>query len=158
MYKILHLFLPATVDNTLHGSKVPFYFFVPLALLSTARSLVHLLASDGGAGSIAGMDLTVSGAGGIIFAFALWGSSQLLFALVQLAVAFRYRSLVPAMYLLLALEILLRMLVGAMKPVSFAHTPPGEVGNMVILPLALAMLALSLWSGARAFPARPVAR
>lgn len=69
------------------------------------------------------MDLTVSGAGGIVFAFALWGSSQLLLALVQVAVAFRYRSLVPAMYLLLALEILLRMLVGAMKPVSFAHTP-----------------------------------
>ena len=47
------------------------------------RSCTHIFSSDGGAGSIAGMDLTVAGADGIIFAFALWGSSQLLFAIMQ---------------------------------------------------------------------------
>jgi hypothetical protein len=50
------------------------------------------------------------------------------------------------MYLMLILEILLRELVGAMRPVTFAHTPPGAIGNQVILPLAASMLALSLWS------------
>ena len=38
------------------------------------RSSIRLLAPDGGAGLIAGMDLSVAGAPGIIFAFALWGS------------------------------------------------------------------------------------
>jgi hypothetical protein len=102
---------------------------------------------DGGAGSIAGMDLSVPGAPGIVFAFGLWGSAQLVYALVQLAVAFRYRSLVPAMYLLLAVETLLRMLVGHLKPVTFAHTPPGATGNYIMLPLALVMLVVSLWQG-----------
>ncbi|MEA4906011.1 MAG: hypothetical protein GYA17_02850 [Chloroflexi bacterium] len=127
--------------------KLPVYVFTLLALVSTVRSCIHLLAPDGGAGSIAGMDLTVEGAGGIVFAFALWGSAQLIYALIQLVVAFRYRSLVPFMYLLLILETLLRVLVGHMRPVSFAHTPPGAIGNQVILPLAIVMLVLSLWSG-----------
>ena len=91
------------------------------------------------------MDLTVAGSNGIVFAFALWGSAQLIYALIQLAVAFRYRSLVPFMYTLLILETLLRMLVGHMKPVIFAHTPPGAIGNYVILPVATLMLVLSLW-------------
>lgn len=106
-----------------------------------------MLAPDGGAGSIAGMDLSIEGAAagapGIIFAFALWGSAQLVYALLQLAVAFRYRSLVPFMYLLLLVETLLRMLVGHLKPVHFAHTPPGAYANYVMLPLSLLMLILS---------------
>lgn len=47
------------------------------------------------------------------------------------------------MYVLLILETFLRMLVGYMKPVIFAHTPPGAIGNYVTLPLAVLMLALS---------------
>ena len=149
MKTVLEILLPAKVDNTIRGSKLPFYVFALYVIVSTVRSAIHLLAPDGGAGSIAGMDLSVAGADGIVLAFALWGSSQVLFAIVQLAVSFRYRSLVPAMYLMLVLETLLRMLVGRMKPVTFAHTPPGATGSYLILPLAAAMLALSLWSGQR---------
>jgi hypothetical protein len=36
-----------------------------------------------------------------------------------------------------------------MKPVTFAHTPPGAIGNWVLLPIALFMQAWSLWSGSR---------
>ena len=140
----LSVLLPARIDNTVSRMKLPVYVFALIAIVSTVRSLIHLLAPDGGAGSIAGMDLNVAGANGIVFAFALWGSSQLIYALIQLAVAFRYRSLIPFMYVLLILETLLRMLVGRMRPVTFAHTPPGAIGNWVILPLAALMLVLSL--------------
>ena len=99
------------------------------------------------------MDLAVSGADGIVFAFALWGSAQLVYALVQLTVAFRHRSLVPLMYVLFILEVLLRMLVGRLRPVTFAHTPPGAWGNYVMLPIALAMLVLSLLTGLRSIKA-----
>src|SRR5271167_672559 len=136
--------LPASADNAVSGPKLPVYFFALIAIVSAVRSCIHILAPDGGAGSIAGLDLTVAGAGGIVFAFALWGSAQLVYALVQLAVAFRYRSLVPFMYVLLIVEILLRMLVGRIKPVHFAHTPPGAIGNWVLLPVAVVMLAISL--------------
>ena len=102
------ILLPAQADNQLTGGRVPVYVFGVLAVISFVRSCIHVFAPDGGAGSIAGMDLSVSGASGIIFAFGLWGSAQLIYALVQLAVVTRYRSLVPAMYLLLFVETLLR--------------------------------------------------
>lgn len=140
---MLEIAFPARVESGGPACGLPVWVFMLIAVVSTVRSCIHLLAPDGGAGSIAGMDLSVAGAPGIIFAFALWGSSQLIYALIQLAVAFRYRALVPLMYVLLILETLLRMLVGQMKPVSFAHTPPGAIGNYVMLPLAIAMLALS---------------
>ena len=65
---------------------------------------------------------------------------------MQLLVVFRYRSFVPFMYLMLMLEVLLRELVGKTKPVTFAHTPPGAIGNQLILPLAALMLGLAFWS------------
>jgi len=134
--------LPPVVDNTIRGIKFPVYLFMAIAIVSVVRSSIHLLAPDGGAGSIAGMDLSVAGARGIIFAFALWGSAQLICAFIQLAVAFRYRSLVPFMYLLLLVETLLRMVV-RMKPVAFSHTPPGAYANYATLPVAALMLILS---------------
>jgi hypothetical protein len=140
--ELLAKLLPQPAHNQATGWKLPYYLFPLIAILSTIRSCIHLLAPDGGAGSIAGLDLSVPGGSGIIFAFALWGSAQLIYALIQLAVAFRYRSLVPAMYLLLIFETLLRILVGRTKPVQFAHTPPGAIGNQIILPLAILMLLL----------------
>ena len=149
MKKIFEILLPAKIDNVIRGTKIPFYLFALYTLVSTVRSCIHLLSPDGGAGTIAGMDLSVAGADGIIFAFALWGSSQLLFALIQLFAVIRYRSLIPFMWLMLALEVLLRELVGAMKPVTFAHTPPGAIGNQIILPLAVLMVVWSLWSASQ---------
>jgi hypothetical protein len=144
--RIFEILLPVKIDNTVRGMKLPLYVFALYAIVSTVRSCIHLLSPDGGAGTIAGMNLSVVGADGIIFAFALWGSSQLLMAIIQLLVVFRYRSLVPFMYLMLILEVLLRELIGKMKPVTFDHTPPGAIGNQLVLPLAAAMLALALWS------------
>lgn len=146
MSNIGQILLPAQADNAIRGAKPPVYVFMLIALASTVRSLIHLLAPDGGAGSIAGMDLSVAGADAIVFSFALWGSAQLIYAMVQLVVVFRYRSLVPLMYVLLMLETLLRMFVGHSRPVVFRHTPPGAIGNYVILPLAALMLAWSLWT------------
>jgi hypothetical protein len=71
MKNILEALLPAEADNTIRGMKVPVYVFTLISVVSLVRSCIHLLAPDGGAGSIAGMNLAVDGAGGIIFAFAL---------------------------------------------------------------------------------------
>ena len=147
MKAILAILLPARADNTLRGSQWPFYLLILVAAVGTVRSCIHIFAPDGGAGSIAGLDLNVTGANEVVFAFALWGAEQAIFALLQWLVILRYRALVPAMWLFQLLEILGRMLVGRLKPVTFAHTPPGEIGNYVILVLSLVMLFLSCWSG-----------
>ncbi|MFZ2096362.1 MAG: hypothetical protein WAV05_06960 [Anaerolineales bacterium] len=142
---ILDYFLPAKADNTIRGTKLPFYFFLLITMIGTVRSFIHIFSPDGGAGSIAGMDLSVAGADGIIFAFALWGSAQLIYAMIQWVVILRYRALIPFMWFIQLLETLLRMFVGRIKPVTFAHTPPGAFENYIYLVLAVLILALSLW-------------
>jgi len=149
MKKIFETLLPDKADNTVRGMKFPFYVLILIAFIGTVRSFIHLLASDGGAGSIAGMDLSVQGASSIIFVFAQWGGTQLIYAFIQWLVIFRYRSLVPFMWAVQFLETLLRIVAGHLKPATFAHTPPGEIGNYIYLPLAVLMLVLSLWSANR---------
>ena len=134
---------PGTADNRYRGSRTASWAFAVLAVVSTARSLIHVLAPDGGAGSIAGLDLS-EGAANIVFAFGLWGISQLVYAGIQLLVAFRYRTLIPLFYLVLILETLGRMSIGFLKaPVLLHGTPPGGIANYVLLPCAVVLFALS---------------
>jgi len=146
MSKLIQTIFPETADNNYKGSKIAAIVFLLIALIGTLRSCIHFLAPDGGAGSIAGMDLSVAGADGIIFAFSLWGSAQLLYAFIQLLVYFRYKTLIPFMYILIFLETGMRMFIGHIKPVHFAHTPPGAYGNYVMLPLAVLMFVLAVRS------------
>lgn len=149
MKNFISILLPARADNTIRGWKLPFYAFILIATIGTVRSFIHLLSPDGGAGSIAGMDLSVAGASGIIFTFAQWGGTQLIYALIQWLVILRYRSLVPLMWAVQLLETLLRVLAGNLKPIVLSLLPPGAIGNYIYIPLAIIMLALSLWSGIR---------
>lgn len=151
---VFNRILPTKADNNYTGSWLASVVFLLLAIVGIIRSCIHLFAPDGGAGSIAGLDLSVAGAEGIIFAFSLWGSAQLLNALIQIIVYWRYKTLIPLMYLIMAVESLLRILVGQLKPVTFAHTPPGAISNYILLPLALVMCYLSLRNGQT--PAEPV--
>jgi hypothetical protein len=140
---------PKTADNAYRGSPIARWAFLALSVVSIARSCIHLFAPDGGAGSIAGIDLANAGAASVVFAFALWGLSQLIYGLIQLLVALRYRTLIPLMYLFLIVETLGRMAVGHFKPPVLLHVPPGGSADYVLLPLALLMLVLSLWEGKR---------
>jgi hypothetical protein len=149
MKNILELFFPQQAENKIDGSKIPFYFLIAVALIGTMRSLIHLFAADGGASSIAGLDLTISGADEVIFAFALWGSSQLIFALLQWLVILRYRSLIPLMWAVQLLEIGGRMLVGRIKPVTFSHTPPGAICNYIYIVLCIIMLSIVIVTSAK---------
>jgi hypothetical protein len=65
--------------------------------------------------------------------------------MIQWVVILRYRALIPFKWFIQLLETLLLILVGRIKPVTFAHTPPGAFGNYIYLVLAVLILALSLW-------------
>lgn len=58
--------LPPPCDDY-RGSRLAFYFLTLVAVISTARSLVHILAPDGGAGSIAGLAVDVASGANIRF-------------------------------------------------------------------------------------------
>ena len=140
---MLRALFPVT-EQPYQGGRAPLFFLVLITAISTARSLVHLLAPDGGAGSIAGINLGVAGGANIVAVFGQWGASQLVLALLQWLVVLRYRFLVPAMLVVLVLEQLLRLLAGRLKPLQIDTPPPGAYGTYVVLALGLVFLALAV--------------
>ena len=133
--------------------KQPLYFKGPtLASISTmlylslitVRSLLHLLLPDGGAQSIATID--VSGASGVnvIAIFGQWGASQLLLAGLLWLLILRYPGFISLSLLVLAIEPFARGLAGHLKPVVTVAIAPGAALNWVVAPVLLALLWLSL--------------
>lgn len=146
MRKMIDKILPHTISNDYKGHVIATYVFLLYATVSFIRSCIHIFAFDGGAGSIASIDLS-QGAENIIFVFALWGSSQLIFAIIQLIVFFRYKSLLPLMYLLLLLEYLLRTWIGNVRVLVLevgAGAPPGAYGDKIMIPLSIIMFLLTV--------------
>jgi hypothetical protein len=113
-------------------------------VIITVRSLIHVLAPDGGAESIATIDTTVDGGSNIIAIFGQWGAIQLLLAALLWVLLLRYRGLTPLVLLVFLLEPLLRGLAGFLKPIEAAGTPPGAALNWVVVPVILLLLILSL--------------
>jgi len=137
------LFPPVNKDYT--GAKIPFYFLILIAIVSTARSLIHVFAPDGGANSIAGIDVAVQGGENIVAIFAQWGALQLLLALFYWLAILRYRFLVPAMLGVVVIEQLFRMGAGQLKPLEIASPPPGAIGSEILLPVAIVVFFWSLY-------------
>jgi len=133
------------IDKDYTGAKIPFYFLILIAIVSTIRSLIHVFAPDGGANSIAGIDVAVQGGANIVAIFAQWGALQLLLALFYWLAILRYRFLVPAMLAVIVIEQLFRMGAGQVKPLEIANPPPGAIGSEILLPIAIVAFLWSLY-------------
>jgi len=136
-----------TKRNEYDGYKIVIYITAFLALVSTARSLIHIFLPDGGAGVIAGIDLSGTLSGTVIFTFAWAGLYQLIFAFVQWTVLIRYREFLPILLLLMFMEQLALFLIPYFKPISktvLVHTPPEAIGNKILLPLVFLLFLVSL--------------
>lgn len=146
---------PTTADNNYRGNRIAPWVLLAFVVLFFVRSLIHVFKADGGANSIASI-ITFSGSPDpdqvIYLLFALWGGQQLVTAFIMAIVLWRYRSLVPLMFLVMIIEQLTRIGAGMLKPLSadfYAHTPPGVTANVPILIIAVVMLVLSLRPSAK---------
>jgi hypothetical protein len=136
--------LPRWGEAAARPSDVPYWFLVAVAAISTVRSLIHLLAPDGGAHSIAGIVLESESGVDVVAVFAQWGASQLVLAIVYWVAILRYRMLTPLMLAIIFVEQMLRLLAGTLKPLAVAAPPPGAYYTYVLLPAAAVMLVWSL--------------
>jgi uncharacterized membrane protein HdeD (DUF308 family) len=112
-----------------HGHKSIRIITTVYLLIVVIRSCVHLFASDGGANSIAGIDVSVEGGDNIIAIFHQWGAIQLILAGLLVVLFFRYPGLTPLVVLTLAIDPIMRALAGQMMSVTSQSTPPGEALN-----------------------------
>ncbi len=138
---------PQPADNVYRGHKIALWVFYLLTTMTIVRSCIHMFKDDGGAQSIATIPLdtyTNGGAEAVIFLFAYWGLSQVMFGLLYLIVALKYKSLIPLMYLSLILEYGGRFGLSFYKSIETMGQAPGGVGNMVLPFLCLIMFFLSI--------------
>ena len=76
------------------GAAFGWIFLVLMGCMNLFRGSTHLFTADGGASRIAGIDLSQNGEV-ILTLFATMGLTQLVMAVIDFAVAFRFRALVP---------------------------------------------------------------
>ena len=145
----LRSLLPPSTNAAYRGSPLSVWFLMLSAALTIVPGLIHYALPDGGAGVIAGIDLTFTGPT-IIAIFAWYGALQIPFGLLLLIIALRYRSLVPLLLLLLVLQ----QALGAWtawfwKGAHSDHHPPEHYASVAFIVLGLLFLGLSLRSGDR---------
>ena len=130
--------------RTYRGDRWVPRFLVLFSVIMTARSVIHVARHDGGAATIAGVDIEVEGGRNIVAIFAQWGLVQLLNAAIGWVVVTRYRGLIPLILLVSLLENIGRILIGRRKPLKVAKPPPGAYGSLVIVPVLLVAFWRSL--------------
>ena len=98
-------------------------------LLTIVRSCIHLFSSDGGANSIAGIDISVEGGDNIVAIFHQWGAIQLILSVLLSILFVRYPGFSPLILLTLAMDPIMRFISGQIKPLITDGPPPGESLN-----------------------------
>lgn len=135
---------PASTNGDYHGNPIAAIVLTLLAVLTIAPGCIHAFLPDGGAGVIAGLDLSQNGTT-IIGVFAWVGATQIVWGALMLLVSLTYRSFVP---LFLALILIERTIIALnqwiFKPGEAAHHPPEAYATLAAIPIVLLMLALSL--------------
>lgn len=139
----LTAFLP-TDPSVFHGPRLALWGTAAWLIVTSLRSLIHMLLPDGGAHSIATIDIAVAGGPNIVALFGQWGASQLLLALLLWVLLLRYRGLAPLVLAVFTVEPCLRGIAGRLKPIATAGTAPGVELNWVVLPALVLLLWMSL--------------
>lgn len=137
-------FFPRSTNAEYTGRLVAAYFLTLAAIGTIVPGGIHAFLPDGGAGVIAGLDLTQNGHT-IIGVFAWVGATQIVWGILMLLVSLAYRSFVPFVLALILVE---RSIIATnhwiLKPPVTGHYPPEAYVTLVVIPLALLMLILSL--------------
>ena len=131
-------------NHRYHGRAFGWIFLAVLGAMNLFRGSIHLLKSDGGAASIAGIDMTLNG-GVILSLFAAMGFGQLIMAAIDFAVAFRYRAFARYVLAYHFVQVLgASIIVWWWRPMPLPDAP-GKPGQLLMIPL----IAIALWAATR---------
>lgn len=149
---MLAALLPPSTNAAYRGAPLAAHLLALLAVLTILPGCIHVFLPDGGAGVIAGIDLGVC-APVIVALFAWAGATQIALGLVMLAVALRYRPLVPLLLAAVLLERALHLWHAWLGKGGSGHHPPEHYAVLVGVPLLAAALWLALRDRGAARPA-----
>ena len=139
--------LPASTNDQYTGPLAAAHFLFVLSILTIVPGCIHTFLPDGGAGVIAGIDLSQCGTA-IIALFAWAGATQIVFGIVMMLVARRYRSFVPLLLALVIVERALHAINAWVFKGGTGHHPPEHYAVLIGVPLTAIALIYSLRSRA----------
>ncbi len=140
--------LPQRADNAYRGHGIAPWIFALVVIVQLAQGLMSIFEGHFAATSPDGIPLDAYGAAAaqtVVALFALLGLLHVVICVLGLLVLLRYRTLIPLMFALLALEYLGRWSILHVLPIPRAGTPGGAVVNRALLGMMIVGLALALW-------------
>jgi hypothetical protein len=140
--------LPQPIDNTYSGSKIALWLLGLIVFVHILQSVLVLVNGYSIAQSADGIPLEnypAAAAQTILAIFMTASLRRLIISLICAVVLFRYRSVVPLMFVLLGLNYLGGQMIFQFVPIVRVGTPPGVVMNLIMFGLTIVGLALSLW-------------
>ena len=146
--------LPKIADNNFQGQRFALWGFILFTLLMSWRAIIHMLFEQYGFHQIANFQVISGDPDPMLLIyrfFSLWGFAQLIFCIVCWIVIFRYRALIPLMYLLWIFEWafrtfgypLIREEIAVQGLYTYGMTP-GSVGAPYISIILLVLFGLSI--------------
>ena len=144
---MLERLLPRTADNTYRGYKIALWIYGVVVLWKMAIAAATIF--NGRNTAIAADGIPVNsfsqiGAQDFLSLQAALGVALFILCAIAALVFFRYRALVPLMFVVLLLENLLRRLVYFLIPMIRVGSPVGTWVNVALITLMLVGLILSL--------------
>ena len=149
---MLDALLPKHLDNEYRGHKLALWLFGLVVAMKSAQSLAIILNGYPTARDADGIPLdafTPAVAQTVVAVFAQGSLWRLFFCLLCLLVLLRYRSAIPLMFALLALNYLAAQLVFHFVPLPRVGAPVGPLVNLLLFIVMLVGLGFSLWRRGR---------
>src|SRR2546423_12341364 len=153
---MLNQLLPLRLDNTYRGRKLALWLFGVVVLIKSIQSVAIIVNGYSIASSADGIPLETyppAAAQTILAIFAISSLNRLFVALICVVVLVRYRSAIPAMFLLLALTYLAGEIILRFIPIVRVGTPPGPIVNLMMFALMIVGVMLSMWRSGDRVPA-----
>jgi len=147
--------LPRRLDNQYRGKTLALWLFGLVVAMKSIQSLAIIFNGYSTAKGADGIPLdsyTREIAQTVVALFAQGSLWRLFFCIVCMLVLFRYRSAVPLMFALLALNYLAARLILLFVPLPHVGMPVGPLVNLMLFVVMVVGLGLSLWRRAVSVP------
>lgn len=145
---MINSLFPKQASNAYPGHRLAIGIFVLVVLMRTGIALGSIFNGYNAASSADGIPINTFSADAsnlVVSLFGLLGLANLVISTICVVVLFRYRNLIPLMFMMLLVYQAGRKVVLYYLPIERVGTPPGNTINVVILGAMITGLVLSLW-------------
>jgi hypothetical protein len=143
-----NLLLPKSIDNHYHGQKLALWFFWVVVVIRAAQGVSLIINAYSIVKDADGIPLEtfpVAASQSIVGMFVISGGSRLVLSALGILTFVRYRSAIPMMFALLALDQVAKELLLHIYPLYRVGNPIGPIVNLVLLFLTIIGFVLSVW-------------